>query len=163
MRTSDNFFEALRSVFRRLASSFPVAARSVLPGTRLRLAVAAACGMGLLVAAGCNSRKLPPLGRVHGRVTLDGRPLAEAGVVFHPKGKGHESCAYTNDDGEYDLDYAPGVRGASAGEHSVRISRQMTRDPRSQVVPDKYNQETTLVFEVKAGEENAADFDLTSQ
>ncbi len=124
--------------------------------------MAVVCGMGLLAVGGCGGGGRPTLGRVHGRVTMDDKPLAKAGITFRPKAQGREAYAYTDANGEYNLNYAPDIPGAVAGENSVRITRQTSRDPRSETVPAKYNKQTELRFEVKAGEDNVANFDLKS-
>ena len=128
-----------------------------------RRAVAALCGLALLAVAGCGGGgDRPTLGRVHGRVTMDGEPLAKAGVGFQPKTKGRESFASTDANGEYELTYLGDLKGVGVGENSVRITTQRTNDPRTETVPAKYNKQTTLRFEVKAGN-NKANWDLTSK
>ena len=124
-----------------------------------RLALAAACCTGLVLIAGCGSSDRPALGRVHGRVTLGGKPLAHAGIGFQPKAKGRESYATTNGNGEYELTYLGQVKGAGLGENSVRITTQRSNDERTETMPAKYNTATTLRFEVKAGDQEA-NFDL---
>jgi len=116
--------------------------------------------MGVLAVAGCGRGNRPPLGRVHGRVTMDGKPLPRAGIGFQPKAKGREAYAVTDANGEYDLNYLPNVQGAGVGENSVRITTQKTNDPRTETIPAKYNRQTTLRFEVEPGKDNVANFDL---
>jgi hypothetical protein len=135
----------------------------VFRGSLHGLAMAAACGVGLLLMIGCGGGgDRPTLGRVHGRVTMDGEPLAKAGIAFQPKEKGRESFARTDAKGEYELTYLGEVKGAGIGENSVRITTQKSNDPKTETVPAKYNKQTTLRFEVKAGD-NEANFDLTSK
>jgi hypothetical protein len=124
---------------------------------------AVACCLGLLVVAGCHGDPdRPTLGQVHGRVTMDGKPLAKAHIRFEPKTKGRESFATTNDDGEYELIYLGTTKGAGVGQNLVRISTQRSNDQRTETVPARYNNaKTELQFEVKAGE-NEANFDLNS-
>jgi hypothetical protein len=127
--------------------------------------MATVCCIALLAVAGCGSSDRPELGRVHGRVTMDGAPLVKAGIRFQPKAKGRESVASTDSNGEYELTY-PGmsaVKGAGVGENTVRITTQRTNDPRTETVPAKYNTQTTLRFDVQAGDNKEANFDLTSQ
>src|SRR5208337_3207675 len=117
-------------------SAEPVASMTSLP----RLAVAVLCGMmGLLAIAGCRGSQRPELGRVHGRVTMDGQPLCRAGIAFQPKDKGRESYAVTDVNGEYELSYFRGVKGAGVGENSVRVTTQKTNDPETETVPERYN------------------------
>jgi len=151
-------------VYYQVVSSSRAKSKSTFSGKPLlRLALAAVCGMGLLEFAGCSSGDRPVLGRVHGRVTMDGKPLVSAGVGFQPKDKGRESFATTDANGEYEMNYFSDVQGVGAGENSVRITKQKSNDWRSETIPAKYNRQTTLRFEVKGGEENVADFDLKSK
>ena len=103
------------------------------------------------------------MGRVHGRVTMDGKPLAKAGIAFQPKLKGRESFARTDDNGEYELTYLGETKGAGVGENSVRITTQRNNDPKTETVPAQYNKQTNLHFEVQEGDNKDANFDLSSQ
>ena len=42
------------------------------------------CAILSAVVLGCNSEKIPGLGQVTGIVTMDGKPLPEATLVFTP-------------------------------------------------------------------------------
>lgn len=114
----------------------------------------------ILSVVGCSHGNLPPLGRVHGKVTLNGKPLASALVVFHPA-KGHISCATTDGDGNYDLIFIRQEHGVLVGKHRVEVSTQPPEDFRKEIVPAHYNSKTTLEEDVVAGE-NEIDLDLTS-
>src|SRR5262245_13255133 len=82
----------------------------------------------LLVAAhglaGCGSNP-PPLVAVTGKLTLNGRPLRHATVVFTPdrtKGsRGPQSFDVTTDDGAFRLRTADGL-GAVAGWHQITVA-----------------------------------------
>ena len=124
--------------------------------------MAAVCGLGLLAVAGCGHGDRPALAPVHGRVTLDGKPLAGAAVHFEPESGRRASSGVTNTDGEYVLKYIRDDLGGAMGKNTVRISKQKTRDPASETVPDKYNTETILTADVTAGE-NDFPFELTSR
>src|SRR2546430_10070706 len=50
------------------------------------------------------------------RSTMGGQPLAGATVTFTPKGEGSSSQGFTNENGEYVLNYAVGIDGAVIGE-----------------------------------------------
>jgi len=151
-------------VSHQVVSAFRAASASVVSRGRFRrLAPAVVCGMGLLAVAGCSHSDRPELGRVHGHITMDDKPLVRAGVGFQPKVKGRESYGTTDANGEYEMNYLPGVKGAGVGENVVRVTTQRTSDPRTETVPAKYNKQTTLRFGVKAGEDNVADFDLKSK
>jgi len=117
---------------------------------------------------------------VSGRVTLDGEPLFKAHVHFAPIGSrdnlapGPTSQGETDSNGRYtltlDSNRSP---GAVVGKHKVYIitvDAQAAADvpdaggksQTSEILPAKYNQETTLTFEVLPGGTDAADFDLKS-
>ena len=122
---------------------------------------------GLIVAllfpliAGCGKSNRPSLGTVHGRVTLDGKPLAHANVVFRPASGVRESGSVTDENGEYQLKYIGDVMGGAIGTNTVQVTKQLTPDPNSQIVPARYNKNSTLVKEVIAGD-NSIDLELTS-
>ena len=112
-----------------------------------------------VISAGCGSNDRPALGQVHGRVTLDGEPLAHAEVVFRPESGARDSSGATNADGEYRLKYIRDDLGAAVGKNSVRISTMRNYDPKTERVPEEYNKKTELVREVTSGD-NKIDFDL---
>src|SRR5262245_50285588 len=77
-----------------------------------------ACG---LFALGCsNQNKLIP---VSGQVTMNGKPLGNVRVDFHPdpdKGtRGSGSSGTTDAEGNFTLTFAPNQPGAIAGHHRV--------------------------------------------
>jgi hypothetical protein len=83
-----------------------------------------------VLVAGCSSGEDYSIVPVSGRVTLDGRPVPKARVVFQPKrqqGKkeaGPGSVARTDEDGRFTLELQtqePG-EGAVVGAHSVRVT-----------------------------------------
>lgn len=101
---------------------------------------------------------------------MDGRPLANATVVFIPE-NGRPAGATTDADGRYVLNFTHGRRGAIPGKSSIRIST--LRDPTpgengtaipgsKETIPAKYNSESTLEFTVEPKKRNVADFDLKS-
>ncbi|MDP7273917.1 MAG: hypothetical protein QF363_00455 [Planctomycetaceae bacterium] len=128
--------------------------------------VAYAVGSGWVSGSGA-----PPLSNVTGTITLDGKPLNLATVVFQPdlsmeKGEGKTvsaSMGRTNDQGSYTLTY-PGVEvaeGAVVGTHIIRINK--TDDKTGlEILPKKYHLKTELKKEVKAGS-NTIDFELASE
>jgi len=125
----------------------------------------------LFLTAGCDRGDRPELGTVSGTVTLDGRPLPYALLEFQPE-RGRISYGCTDSVGRYRLIYIRNIGGAKVGRHSVSIStlRQAEASgpdgkpiPASpELVPKKYNTETTLRAEVKAGN-NTFDFALQSK
>ena len=66
-------------------------------------------------------------------------------VIFEPtEVAGRQSMGVTDANGEYVLKYIRDELGAAVGKNTVRISKQRTRDPSSETLPLKYNQQTTL-------------------
>jgi hypothetical protein len=134
-------------------------------------------GCALVLVLGCGSRKFAP---VSGKVTLNGKPLADATVNFQPIAKegsieaGVGSAGKTNADGEFTLKTSTGEDGAVVGNHRVMITvlapevgQGDERPPRGgwplkDTIPARYNNQTKLTFEVKADGGNKADFPLTS-
>ncbi len=115
--------------------------------------------LGIVVTAGCNQGDRPALGTVHGKVTLDGKPVADAGISFRPDGGFRESVGKTDAEGNYRLIYIRDILGAAVGMHKVRIIL-----PRSLplAVQEKYNSKSTLTRQVDAGD-NEVDFVLASK
>src|SRR5262245_7826170 len=86
----------------------------------------------LFLSAGCGVKRanLPPQYPVTGRVTLDDKPLASAGVMFLPRGetRGTGAFAMTDAAGKYSLKTDYGGPGAPDGEYAVTISKVVNRD-----------------------------------
>jgi len=135
--------------------------------------------LALLPIFGCNrDYKVAP---VSGRVTLDGKPLAKAHVHFAPiasDGKiapGPTSQGETDADGRFTLtlDSEGRKSGAVVGSHKVYIITVDTqagpsempdagaKPKRREILPERYNQDTKLTFDVPPGGTTAANFDLT--
>jgi hypothetical protein len=123
----------------------------------------------LLWSSGCGPSG-PEIASVSGRVTMDGKPLANATVVFIPE-NGRPAGATTDSDGRYVLNFAQGRRGAIPGKNMIRVTTQ--RDPTpgedgkaipgsKETIPAKYNAATELTFDVQPKKKNVANFDLTS-
>jgi hypothetical protein len=82
----------------------------------------------LALLAGCSGRDYETV-PVSGRVTLDGEPLTNVGLMFVPLAKdedhpniGPGSLGRTGDDGRFVLETVRGENGAVPTEHVVRIS-----------------------------------------
>ena len=118
-------------------------------------------GMILLLAVGCG-RSGPEVAPVRGHVTLDGHPLVAADIEFQPDDKRPPSEGRTDQDGNYELLYKRGVVGAPVGQHIVRISFYRNAIANPPKIPDRYNKQSELRREVKAGQ-NEFDFDLKSE
>jgi hypothetical protein len=130
------------------------------------LPVLVAC-LPLLGFTGCTDGKI---GRVTGKVTLDGNPLSNALVTFNPITPGGESGAICNENGEYELIYTREIKGAEVGEHLVRITTARDRDPDAdpptksspEILPPKYHVKSELTATVKPGK-NQIHFTLESK
>ncbi len=132
-----------------------------------------------LVVLGFSGCGGPPVAPVKGRITLDGNPLPHASVSFQPVSTGKNvnpgpgSLGTTDADGNYTLRVAgQNLEGAYVGKHRVEIAAYLKdpddpqRDRREKVrnlVPARYNTQTTLTFEVLPGRVNEADFALQSR
>ena len=119
--------------------------------------------------AGCSASG-PEIAYVSGRVTMDGKPLPNAAVVFVPE-NGRPAGARTDEDGNYVLNFAQGRKGAIPGNATVRIMtfRDADQDENGQTipgspetVPSRYNAESTLTFNVEPKKSNVANFELES-
>jgi hypothetical protein len=132
----------------------------------------------LALVAGCDSGdRFAP---VSGRVTLNGKPLANVTVSFQPiapegtRNAGPGSTGKTNANGEYTLVGGKGEDGAWVGKHRVMITRLAevvgesdARPPRGgwplqEKIPAKYNNDSKETFTVPPGGTTSADFALTS-
>jgi hypothetical protein len=130
--------------------------------------------LGLLcgVLTGCSGgNAAPPVQTVpaKGTVTLNGKPLPNATVMFIPKGdtKGIECSGMTNQAGEYQIQHPQGADGVPPGKYAVVVSQfvdskgvpvdlssgAMPADLGAvELLPDRYSSlsDTQLVAEVSA-------------
>jgi len=118
----------------------------------------------LLLLSGCSS----DLSTVRGKVTLDGKPLADAFVEFTPQIPGGSmSFGKTNLSGNYELMFSHSKQGAMPGESVVRITTadvgDMGKPNTPEKVPARYNRNTELRVVVEEKKANVLDFDLTSE
>ncbi len=121
----------------------------------------------MLLASSCSQG--PAISSVRGTVTLDGKPLPNATIVFTPEAGGRSSLGRTNDKGEYTLLYTAGKDGALIGAMKVRITvaeeyqdaREKTH-MRPELVPARYNEKSELVANVEP-KDNVINFDLQSK
>lgn len=98
----------------------------------------------------------PPLGKVQGAITLNGRPLEGAKVMFNPKDGRFKAMAITDENGRYHLTTFDLNDGALLGTNQVFIS---IKHRGQEQLPAKYNAESSLKAEVKNGN-NEFDFEL---
>jgi hypothetical protein len=114
----------------------------------------------LAAVSGCGTSG-PQVAPVHGRVTLDGRPLARADITFQPEGAQRASIGRTDEDGRYELAYKRGQPGAIVGKHTVQVevSSELVKNPPP--IPARYAANSELHRQVEP-DENEINFDLTS-
>lgn len=135
----------------------------------------AVAGLAATILCGCGgSDDTPPLGSVHGTVTLDGNPLPDATVRFQPTEGGRIALATTDTEGYYELQYSQTHEGAVLGKHVVRIHTgvdgyddgETVHPPVPEKVPTPYNRDALdnpeMNVEIKTGN-NQFDFNLTSE
>ncbi|QDT65134.1 hypothetical protein V22_23810 [Calycomorphotria hydatis] len=109
----------------------------------------------------------PELGQVTGQVTFDGKPLADADVLFQPQ-HGRASTSKTDNDGFYKMDYLNDITGAVVGHNRVLITTGREADEsnpgdgRPELLPGRYHAQTILSADVQPGS-NQIDFHLTSE
>jgi hypothetical protein len=127
-------------------------------GDRFRRGIV--CVASVLVFCGCG-RSGPDLAPVSGRVTLNGQPVENIKVMFHPDGAKSPSLGRTDKDGEYLLRYKRGVEGGTVGWNVVRLQTVTEVTHGRQQVPEKYVSGSDLRREVKAGK-NQFDFELSA-
>jgi hypothetical protein len=115
-----------------------------------------------LLLGGCNSGDRPPLGNVTGTVTLDGKLLAGAHIIFEPSEGGRASTGTSDDNGQYKLIYIRKIEGAKVGPHIVKISLHDSESAVPQSLPAKYNIKSELREQVNSGA-NVINFSLLSK
>jgi hypothetical protein len=125
----------------------------------------AAAGLMLLFAVtGCGKSEM---GRVSGRITKNGKPVAGVNVMFYTPNR-PVARGKTDADGRYTLSTRRLNDGAYAGHQKVAIETSFNPDgsPHPQagaVAPNIGDLATTpLDAEVKAGTSNTCDFDLAT-
>jgi len=99
---------------------------------------------------------------VHGRVTLDGQPLAKADVRFEPVASPRPSVGRTDNEGRYQLMIRRGEPGAAVGQHTVSIWVSHELVPNPPVIAAKFNSKSELKREVQAGD-NEFNFEVTTE
>jgi hypothetical protein len=126
------------------------------------------CLFGALLVLGCGGSRFAP---VSGTVKMDGKPLANAVVMFQPiegGGKpGPGSTGPTDEKGEYHLKViGVGSSGAVVGLHKVMVHPKTEGVKEQDRIPEaklrKYMYVSELKFEVKPGN-NTNNIELTSQ
>lgn len=107
---------------------------------------------------------------VKGKITLDGKPLPDAGVIFIPYGPtlGSGSQALTDAEGNYELvTQMTDEYGAAEGEHQVLISKLngkpgVAETGANETLPARYSNPRDLELRaIVKPEPNVFNFDLT--
>lgn len=129
----------------------------------LFVAMLAAFGVAL---PGCGP-KYPETIPVAGTVTLDGKPVAGAAVVFTPE-EGQQATGTTDDSGRFELSTFQLGDGALPGTHRVTVAKTTT-DPDDEekvvfIIPQKYGnlQTSELTCDVHA-EMGPVQYDFQSE
>ncbi len=121
----------------------------------------AASFLSLIVLAGCGTSG-PQIAPVSGHITLDGRPLATADIVFQPEDGQRPSMGRCDAEGRYVLSYKRGQEGALVGKHVVQISVSREIVKNAPTIAAKFNTQSEVRREVKPGL-NEFDFDVTTE
>lgn len=123
-----------------------------------------------LVGCFSSSGDLPDIGEVQGTVSLDGKPLPNVELMFHPNEGGRMSIASTDENGHYELEYMRGAKviyGAKVGEHKViiqAVEEDDSDEPTAVSIPKRYRgSKSELTATVESGRNDPIDFALTSQ
>jgi hypothetical protein len=132
-----------------------------------------------VLLAGCNVAKEPPRVPVKGRVTMGGKPVAGATVVFENKAAAIAQTATTDEDGKYEF-ITYNSAGLPAASYKVAVSSGRFMLPGEEIpkvdvskaspvpskpkqaIPDKYAKVETsgLSADVKSGDNPSFDFEL---
>lgn len=98
--------------------------------------------LGVFTLAGCGSKKYP----VNGKVTLDGKPLASATVVFTSESGGITASGFTDDEGHFELKYMnePLVPG---GTYKVAVTKTKVVEGVSPALMDEADKSATKSYE----------------
>lgn len=108
-----------------------------------------ACLLGsLALIFGCDSGT--PVGYVSGIVTYGEAPLVSAEVEFTPVGQGTSSVGFTNQKGEYELQYTLQKKGALLGMHKVSV-RSLELNDHAQARIRAASRQARLECEVTSG------------
>ncbi len=73
----------------------------------------------------------PPTEPVSGVVTLDGKPVPQANVVFVPDGSGQGAAGITDEAGKYTLTTTNPQDGAVVGKYKVMVTKAIVAGPTS--------------------------------
>ena len=107
----------------------------------------------------------PEIATVEGTVTLDGKPLHEASVLFINQSS-RPAGAWTDESGKYRLMFDENRSGAIPGDNLVRITTFRFgvegKPGKKETIAMEYNVRSKLSFKVEPNKKNVANFDLKS-
>lgn len=122
-----------------------------------------------IFAAGCSAKSSSS---IHGKVTLDGEPVASGNIVFLPQSMKGPKAAAAIESGVYALSpqdkLEPGKYRVEISWHKPTGKKVLSADPgvtideTREAIPAKYNSDSTLLAEIGSGEVEK-DFALTSK
>lgn len=124
----------------------------------------------LILCAGCADPG-PPLGTVTGTITLEGEPVKDADVEFHPLFNGGKiALSRTDENGDFEMQYSLERKGVLVGNHQVQITTRRSdkrADGSNVEIPERipkwyWGPDGILEFDVKEGA-NVANFELTKK
>jgi hypothetical protein len=98
-----------------------------------------------LVNAGCGS-KYPPTAPVSGKITLNGEPVTQGRISFHPTSGERPALANIQSDGSYSLTTFERGDGALLGSHKVSI--KSTRIENAPPPPKDFREEAAQAAEL---------------
>lgn len=127
--------------------------------TRMMLIAALSTMIGFSIGCSDRAPDMPELGKVHGTITLDGKPLPDISIYFEPE-KGRPSTAKANPDGFYEAFYLIDEKGVKVGPCSVRVEWGI--DDSGPAIPAKYGTKSELSLNVKSGN-NTFDIKMNSK
>ncbi|TWT93429.1 hypothetical protein Pla108_39230 [Botrimarina colliarenosi] len=128
----------------------------------------------ILLMAGCGGG--PPMGKVSGTVSLDGKPMSFGTVMMQHVEGGQPSRGEIQPDGTFVMSTFHPEDGARVGENRIRVTAYSTQDPRTNpggassgalgvlVIPEAYGSfgASGLKADVEPGDNPPLNLELTS-
>ncbi len=78
----------------------------------------------------------PAFAPVSGVVTLDGKPVEGAAIIFSPKKEGTMSMAISDADGKFVMKSGSGRKGAAVGDHNVTVNLSVSTEAEVKTTDD---------------------------
>ena len=119
----------------------------------------------LLCLAGCGSSAPTPV-IVAGKVTFDGKPVAEGHIVFKSVGGPPSEQSGEIIDGRFNLDVTPGPKRVEIiGNRDVAGTAPsgMRSGPKENFIPARFNTSSTLSADISPTGENTLTFELKTK